>query len=104
MKNISFYLLPFSFLLFLIYSCNKETIVDTPTQVGISKVAYYPSISINGPKFIAVTEGAGYTDPGATAILNGDTINLYYEHDDRCIDNIWCIYYKLYCHQSGWFQ
>jgi Domain of unknown function (DUF5011) len=64
----------FIFLLFLIYSCNKETIVDTPTQVGISKVAYYPSITINGPKFIAVTEGAGYTDPGATAMLNGDSI------------------------------
>ncbi len=74
MKNNSFFLFTFSVLLFLIYSCNKETIVDTPTQVGISKVAYYPSISINGPKFIAVTEGAGYTDPGATAMLNGDTI------------------------------
>jgi hypothetical protein len=74
MKYISFFLFPFSFLLFLIYSCNKETIVDTPTQVGISKVAYYPSININGPKFIAVTEGAGYSDPGATAMLNGDSI------------------------------
>jgi Domain of unknown function (DUF5011) len=74
MKYISFFLFPFYFLLFLIYSCNKKTIVDTPTQVGISKVAYYPSISINGPKFAAVTEGTGYTDPGATAMLNGDSI------------------------------
>jgi hypothetical protein len=57
-----------------IYSCNKETIVDTPEQVGISKVAYYPSIQIIGPAFVAVTEGTGYSDPGATAILNGDTI------------------------------
>ncbi|HEY4966302.1 MAG TPA: immunoglobulin-like domain-containing protein [Puia sp.] len=57
-----------------ICSCNKETIVDTPEQVGISKVAYYPSIQINGPTFVAVTEGDGYTDPGAVAILNGDTI------------------------------
>ena len=57
-----------------ICSCNKETIVDTPYQVGISKVAYYPSIQIIGPKFVAVTEGMGYTDPGATAMLNGDTI------------------------------
>ncbi len=73
MKNISFFLFPFSFLLFLICSCNKETIVDTPTQVGISKVAYYPSITINGPKFVALTEGTAYTDPGATAMLNGDT-------------------------------
>jgi hypothetical protein len=61
-------------LLILIFSCNKEAIVDTPTQVGISTVAYYPSIQINGPKFVAVTEGNAYDDPGAVAILNGDTI------------------------------
>jgi hypothetical protein len=73
MKNISFFLFPFSFFLILIYSCNKETIVDTPTQVGISKVAYYPSIQIIGPKFVSVTEGNAYADPGATAMLNGDT-------------------------------
>ena len=66
--NIAFYCF-----LVLTYSCNKETIVDTPTQVGISKVAYYPSITINGAKFVAVTEGDGYIDPGATAMLNGDT-------------------------------
>jgi hypothetical protein len=61
-------------LLVLTYSCNKETIVDTPTQVGISKVAYYPSISINGAKFVSITEGNAFNDPGATALLNGDTI------------------------------
>lgn len=60
-------------LMILTFSCNKETIVDTPTQVGISKVAYYPSIQINGPKFVALTEGNAYDDPGATAMLNGDT-------------------------------
>ncbi len=72
MKNI--FRIAFICLLVLTYSCKKETIVDTPTQVGISKVAYYPSISINGPKFVAITQGTAYTDPGATAILNGDSI------------------------------
>ncbi len=62
-------------LLILTFSCNKETIVDTPTQVGISKVAYYPSIQINGAKFVSITEGNDFNDPGATAILNGDTIS-----------------------------
>ena len=61
-------------LLILTFSCNKETIVDTPTQVGISKVAYYPSIQINGAKFVSITEGNAFSDPGATAMLNGDTI------------------------------
>lgn len=72
MKN--FFKLGCCCFLILILSCNKETIVDTPTQVGISTVAYYPSIQINGPKFVAITEGNAYEDPGAVAMLNGDTI------------------------------
>jgi hypothetical protein len=62
-------------LIIAVCSCKKETIVDTPEQVGISKVAYYPSIQINGPKFVAITEGDSYTDPGASAVLNGDSIS-----------------------------
>jgi hypothetical protein len=73
MKNI----LKFAFcgLAVMVFSCNKTNIVDTPEQVGISKVAYYPSITINGPKFVSIVEGEAYDDPGATAILNGDTIS-----------------------------
>jgi hypothetical protein len=75
-KDIMKYIFRIAFicLLVLTYSCNKETIVDTPTQVGISKVAYYPSIKINGDKFVSITEGNAFNDPGATALLNGDTI------------------------------
>jgi hypothetical protein len=61
--------------LVLVISCNKMNIVDTPTQVGISKVAFYPSVAINGDKFVAVTAGNGYTDPGAVALLKGDSIS-----------------------------
>jgi hypothetical protein len=70
MKN----LFRIAFLSMLVYSCNKEAIVDTPEQVGISKVAYYPSVQINGPKFVALTQGQAYTDPGASAELDGDSI------------------------------
>jgi hypothetical protein len=62
-------------LMVLFFSCNKTTIVDTPEQVGISTVAYYPSVTINGPKFASIVEGEAYDDPGATALLNGDTIS-----------------------------
>src|SRR5580765_2295573 len=72
MKKI--FKLSFCCLLIVIFSCNKETIFDTPTQVGISTVAYYPSIQINGPKFVAATEGNAHDDPAAVAMLNGDTI------------------------------
>ncbi len=66
--------LVFIWILFLIFSCNKKTIVDNSSQVGISKIAYYPSIKIKGEKFVAITEGNAFSDPGATARLNGDSI------------------------------
>jgi Domain of unknown function (DUF5011) len=75
-KDIMNYISRFRFLWLpvLLFSCNKFTIVDSTKQVGISKVAYYPSIHINGEKFVAVTEGNAFNDPGAKAILNGDSI------------------------------
>ena len=52
-------------------SCNKQTVVDTPTQVGISKIVFFPSVVINGARVVAFTAGGTFTDPGVTATLNG---------------------------------
>ena len=74
-----------------ICSCNKETIVDTPEQVGISKVAYYPSIQINGPTFVAVTEGAWIYRSGSRCHTEWRYDNIHYQYDDygyycaRCV-------------------
>jgi hypothetical protein len=63
--------LAFIWILVLIFSCNKETIVDTPTQVGISKVTYYVVITLNGPAVESIVVGQPYVDSGVTAEENG---------------------------------
>lgn len=68
MKNI----LRFAWIsLFFLFSCNKSTIVDTPEQVGISKVTYYVVLTLKGAAFQSVVIGTPYVDPGATAEENG---------------------------------
>ena len=65
------------FLLFFVviavaFSCNKKDDFNYPAgTVGISKIVYFPSITLNGDKFVAITEGSAFADPGATAVLNG---------------------------------
>jgi hypothetical protein len=56
-------------------SCNKQPVIApaNATTVGISKVIFYPAVSIIGDKIITITEGSAFTDPGVTAILNGKT-------------------------------
>ena len=69
MKNIIRFIL--ISILVVIYSCNKETIVDTPEQVGISKVTYYVVLTLKGPSFESIVVGQSYVDSGATAEENG---------------------------------
>lgn len=52
---------------FLLFSCNKEKVIDTPTQVGISKVTFFPVLTLKGDNIIAIENGTTFTDPGATA-------------------------------------
>ncbi len=66
--------LAFIWMLVLIFSCNKETIVDTPTQVGISKVTYYVVLTLNGPAVQSIVVGQPYVDSGATATENGQPV------------------------------
>jgi hypothetical protein len=56
-------------------SCNKQPVIAPAdaTTVGISKVIFYPSVSILGDKIIVITQGSAFTDPGVTATLNGKT-------------------------------
>ena len=65
MKNI----IIVSFLaLALLVSCNKKDLVDNNEQVGISKITYYPIMTVNGDLFITIAKGTAFTDPGATAV------------------------------------
>jgi hypothetical protein len=74
MKSIAIYLFTALAALSLFSSCKKDTEIENANQVGSSKIIYFPSIAINGDAVLVVQPGQTFTDPGATAILNGDTI------------------------------
>jgi hypothetical protein len=64
----------FLWMLIFLFSCNKYTIVDTPTQVGISTVTNYVVFTLNGPEVQSLVVGTAYTDPGAKAEANGQPV------------------------------
>ncbi|MEP6616421.1 MAG: immunoglobulin-like domain-containing protein [Ginsengibacter sp.] len=49
-------------------SCEKDPIVSTPDMVGLSKVTYYPIITVSGSSIVAIVNGTSFTDPGVKAI------------------------------------
>lgn len=67
----------YSILLFvliaLIASCSKDKINNTADKVGISKVTFFPILTMKGDNVIAVQNGASFTDPGVTAKA-GETV------------------------------
>lgn len=61
------------FLLFAIgfASCKKDEIVQTDKQVGSSKITYYAIVTVTGNQYMSIVKGGTFTDPGATATVNG---------------------------------
>jgi hypothetical protein len=58
-------------------ACNKEDNFNYPEgTVGISKIIYYPSVSIKGERLIILNQGEAFSDPGVTSILNGQTVQF----------------------------
>jgi hypothetical protein len=55
-------------------SCNKSNFNYPAGTVGISKIIYFPSVTIIGNRIVTTTQGADFTDSGATAILNGKPV------------------------------
>jgi hypothetical protein len=51
----------------IISSCSKDPIISTADRVGISKVTYYPIITLTGNSIIAIANGTAFTDPGVKA-------------------------------------
>ncbi len=51
----------------MMISCKKDSIIDTADRVGISKVTYYPTITVKGDAVVTVTSGDVYTEPGVSA-------------------------------------
>jgi hypothetical protein len=85
----------FSLLVLVGISCNKKDDFNyAKDTVGSSKVVYFPIITSNGDKIMAITEGGTYTDPGATATLNNATAD--YTTDGTVDTNTPGIYTIIY--------
>lgn len=67
-KRYLFLLISF---LSIIASCSKDKIINTHDRVGISKVTYYPILTLTGNAIIAIPNGTTYTDPGVKAQAAG---------------------------------
>ena len=63
-KGYAFILIAF---VAIISSCSKDPIISTADRVGISKVTYYPIITLTGNSIIPIANGTPFTDPGVKA-------------------------------------
>ena len=69
------YLIAIFFTITAFAACNKDDNFNyAPGTVGISKIIYFPSVTINGDRLIILNEGDTYTEPGVVATLNGDSV------------------------------
>jgi hypothetical protein len=67
----------FSFLALAFFAgCKQEDVIQTADQVGISKVTYYPILTVNGDAFMTIAKGSTFTDPGATAMAGTETATI----------------------------
>ena len=64
------------FLSFIIVlgACNEKEIHNTDTQIGHSRVTFFPIVTLKGAKFMAVAKGGTFTDPGVDAKEGGQPI------------------------------
>lgn len=55
-----------------VFSCNKKDDFNYPKgTVGISKITYFALLTLKGDTYMSVVKGQTFTDPGATATVNG---------------------------------
>jgi hypothetical protein len=68
--KFSKYLIPVSLLLILMGCAKEEIYNNTETEVGISKVVFFPSLTTKGDRLVILKQGTAYNEQGATATLN----------------------------------
>ena len=59
--------IPLLSLLFLAGCAKKETFNNTADKVGISRVIYFPIVSLKGDRYVYLAAGSAYTEPGVNA-------------------------------------
>jgi hypothetical protein len=58
----------------VMYSCSKDPIISNSKMVGISRITYYPTITLTGNDVIAIANGAGFVEPGVKATAGGTDV------------------------------
>lgn len=58
----------------VISSCKKDDVVITHDRIGISKVTYYPQLTLNDGAVSSIVVGASFTDPGAKGTAGGQDV------------------------------
>ena len=67
MKKNIFYTMLFALCALVMTSCDKKS-------EGLSRVTYYPSITLNGDSYLIWEKGEAYVDPGYYSELNGEDV------------------------------
>lgn len=70
---------------------------DDSTE-GFTRITYYPELSLEGEKTLYVDKGATFTDPGYTAILNGEDVTDQVEvssNINTAISGVYSISYSI---------
>jgi hypothetical protein len=58
-----------------ILSCNKNPNFSYPAgTVGMSKIIYFPNVTIIGQHLVTIAQGGSFTDPGVIATLGTQTV------------------------------
>ena len=61
--------------LIILASCSKDPVfTDNETNVGSSRVVYFPSVQIKGNRLIIIDQGGTFNDPGVEAKLKGTDV------------------------------
>ena len=53
------------------------------TTEGVTRVTYYPTITLEGPTYVTIDLGSSFTDPGFTATMNDEDISSQVEVTDN---------------------
>lgn len=51
----------------MIYSCKKDSFIYPDGTVGISKITYFPILTLKGERYVTIAKGSAYTEAGVTA-------------------------------------
>ncbi|MEO8766278.1 MAG: immunoglobulin-like domain-containing protein, partial [Ginsengibacter sp.] len=78
----------------IVSSCEKDPIIRTDKNVGISTVAYYPNITLTGEVVIAVANGTSFTEPGVKAQAGGADVPVVTSGTiDTNVDGVYTLTY-----------